>query len=110
MSLLAGLSQQGDSIAAHNADQAAHLNIVTTTPGSKVQLTTADSPIQRMKPTTDIDVQTPALGTAQWYFLICHGGAANTLTIKKPDGTALATLIAGAAIRVSYDGTDVFLC
>ena len=98
------------SITAHNDDAAAHLHIVTTTPSSKVTLTTADSPLQRIKPSGDIDVETPALGAAQWYFLICHGGTANRLTVKKPDSTVLAILIAGAAIRVSYDGTEVFLC
>lgn len=95
---------------AHNSDPQAHLNIVTTSPGAKVTLTMADSPLQRIKPTANIDVETPALGTAQWYFLLCHGGTANQLTVKKPDGTVLATLIAGAATRVSYDGADVFLC
>ena len=106
----AAAAQAASAPASHLTAPNAHLNIVTTTPGSKVTLTTANSPLQRMKPTTNIDVETPALGTAQWYFLICNGGAANTLTIKKPDGTALATLIAGAAIQMSYDGTDVFLC
>ena len=102
--------QVAAATAAHNAAPGAHLHIVTTTPSSKVTLTTADSPLQRIKPSGNIDVETPALGAAQWYFLICHGGTANRLTVKKPDSTVLAILIAGAAIRVSYDGTEVFLC
>ena len=68
MSLLAGLSQQGDSIAVHNASAAAHLNIVRRTLSGNLVLTAADLPQQKIIPDADRDVTLPAESTAQWMF------------------------------------------
>ena len=105
MSLLAGLSQQGDSIAAHNAAASAHLNIQRRTLAADLTLTATDQPHQRIVPDADRDVTLPAeTAGVQWQFLLRHAGAAYTITVKRASGTAVATLIVGSPIVVSWDG------
>ena len=109
-SLLAGPSQQGDSISAHNADPAAHLNIVRRTLAGNLVLTAADLPQQKIIPDADRDVTLPAESTAQWMFEICHGGAAYVITLKRAGGTTVASLIPGSPVVVAWDGVAFGMC
>ena len=111
MSLLAGLSQQGDSIAAHNAGAAAHLSIQRRTLTGNLVLTAANLPQQKVIPDADRDVTLPAeVAGVQWIFEICHGGAAYVVTVKRASGTAVATLIVGSVVVVSWDGVAFGIC
>lgn len=110
MSLLAGLSQQGDSIPAHNADPAAHLNIVRRTLAGNLVLTAADQQHQRIIPDADRDVILPAEGTGQWSFLLCHAGAAYNLTVKRAGGTVVGVMIPGSPLAVAWDGVAFGMC
>lgn len=110
MSLLAGLSQQGDTVLTHNTDPAAHLNIVRRTLAGNLVLTAADLPRQKVIPDADRDVTLPAESTAQWMFEICHGGAAYVITLKRADGTTVASLIPGSPVVVAWDGVAFGMC
>ena len=110
MSLLAGLSQQGDSISAHNAAASAHLNIVRRTLAANLTLTAADSSQQKILPDADRDVTLPAEGSGQWLFVLCHGGTTHTVTVRRSGGTAVASLVAGSVVIVAWDGTDISIC
>ena len=90
---------------AHNTDSVAHLNIVRRTLSGNLVLTVADMPQQRIVPDADRDVTLPAeVAGVQWIFEICHGGAAYVVTVKRASGTAVATLIVGSVVVVSWDG------
>ena len=100
----------GISIDAHNSDPAAHLNIVRRTLTGNLTLTVADKPHQRIVPDADRDVILPAESTGQWKFLLCHAGAAYTLTVKRAGGTVVGVMIPGAPLAVAWDGTAIGLC
>ena len=111
MSLLAGLSQQGDSIAAHNSDPAAHLNWQRRAITANLTLTAADSPQQNVSSDAARDINLPAESTAQWHFHI-HNYGNFALTVKRAGGTTVATLstgYGGGSVLVSYDGTLGFV-
>lgn len=96
--------------AAHNADPAAHLNIVRRTLAGNLVLTAADLPQQKIIPDADRDVTLPAESTAQWMFEICHGGAAYVITLKRAGGTVVAVLVPGGMTVVAWDGTAFGSC
>ena len=98
------------TIAAHNSDPAAHLNIVRRTLTGNLTLTVADKPHQRIVPDADRDVILPDESTGQWKFLLCHAGAAYTLTVKRAGGTVVGVMIPGAPLAVAWDGTAIGLC
>ena len=104
MSLLAGLSQQGDSITAHNADAGAHLNIVSRSITANLAITAADFPNQRITSDAARDVTLPAELTAAWQFLLVNSGAMYTLTIKRAGGTTVGGIIPGGMLLVEWDG------
>ena len=108
--LASNLITPAASTAAHNADPAAHLNIVRRTLTGNLTLTTADAPSQRIIPDADRDVTLPAESTAQWMFEICHGGAAYVITLKRAGGTTVASLISGAPVVVAWDGVAFGMC
>ena len=96
--------------AAHNADPAAHLNIVRRTLTGNLVLTAADLPQQKIIPDADRDVTLPAESTAQWMFEICHGGAAYVITLKRAGGTVVAVLVPGGVTVVAWDGVAFGSC
>ena len=96
--------------AAHNADPAAHLNIVRRTLAGNLVLTAADLPQQKIIPDADRDVTLPAESTEQWMFEICHGGAAYVITLKRAGGTTVASLIPGSTVVVAWDGVAFGMC
>ena len=98
------------TVLAHNADAAAHLNIVRRTLSANLVLTAADLPQQKIIPDADRDVTLPTESTAQWMFEICHGGAAYVVTLKRANGTVVAVLVPGAPIVVSWDGVAFGMC
>ena len=93
------------AVIAHNGDAAAHLNIQRRTLTGNLVLTAANLPQQKVIPDADRDVTLPAeVAGVQWIFEICHGGAAYVVTVKRASGTAVATLIVGSVVVVSWDG------
>ena len=98
------------STAAHNADPAAHLNIVRRTLAGNLVLTAADLPWQKVIPDADRDVVLPAEGATQWLFEICHGGAAYVLTVRRAAGTVVAVLVPGGVTVVAWDGVAFGSC
>ena len=102
--------QVAASTAAHNADPAAHLNIVRRTLAGNLVLTAADLPQQKIIPDADRDVTLPAESTEQWMFEICHGGAAYVITLKRAGGTTVASLIPGSTVVVAWDGVAFGMC
>lgn len=105
-----GLASNLITPATHNADPAAHLNIVRRTLAGNLVLTAADLPQQKIIPDADRDVTLPAESTAQWMFEICHGGAAYVITLKRAGGTTVASLISGAPVVVAWDGVAFGMC
>lgn len=105
-----GLASNLITPAAHNADPAAHLNIVRRTLAGNLVLTAADLPRQKVIPDADRNVTLPAESTAQWMFEICHGGAAYVITLKRAGGTTVASLIPGSPVVVAWDGVAFGMC
>ena len=99
-----GLASNLITAASHLTAPDAHLNIVRRTLAGNLTLTTADAPSQRIIPDADRDVTLPAEGAGQWEFKVCHAGASYTITVKRASGTAVATLIIGSVVVVSWDG------
>ena len=96
---------------AHNSDAAAHLSIQRRTLTGNLVLTAANLPQQKVIPDADRDVTLPAeVAGVQWIFEICHGGAAYVVTVKRASGTAVATLIVGSVVVVSWDGVAFGIC
>ena len=89
---------------AHNADPAAHRNIVRRTTTDNVTLTTADYEHQRFVLDADRDITLPAESTAQWRFLLVNTGAAYTATVKRAGGTLVGSIIPGGSMLVAWDG------
>ena len=98
------------AVTAHNADPAAHLNIIRRTLSANLTLASADPQHQRIIPDADRDVTLPAESTAQWRFLLCHAGASYNITIKRAGGTAVGVLIPGSVSAVAWDGTGFGVC
>jgi len=98
------------AVAGHDASPSAHLNIQRRTLTGNLVLTTADLPLQRILPDADRDVTLPAEGATQWRFEICHGGSANTVTVKRAGSTVVASLIAGSPVVVAWDGVAFGIC
>ena len=94
---------------AHNDDAAAHLVIARRTLAGNLVLTGADSPQQVVIPDADRDVTLPSEGATQWQFLLRHGGAGYTLTIRRANATAVATLIVGSPVSVAWDGVGLHI-
>ena len=98
------------AVLAHNADAAAHLNIVRRTLSGNLMLTAADQQHQHIIPDADRDVTLPAESAAQWYFLLCHAGAGYNLTIKRAGGTTVGVVIPSGVIACAWDGTGFGMC
>ena len=98
------------AVAGHDASPTAHLSIQRRTLTGNLVLTAADLPLQRILPDADRDVTLPAEGATQWRFEICHGGSANTVTVKRAGGTVVASLIVGSPVVVAWDGVDFGIC
>lgn len=99
------------TIPEHNADPAAHLNIVRRTLAGNLTVTAADYAHQRIIPDADRDVILPAetAGT-QWRFLLCHAGPSFVLTVKRAGGTTVGVIIPSGAISAAWDGTAFGIC
>lgn len=98
------------AVAGHDASPTAHLNIQRRTLTDNLVLTAVDLPLQRILPDADRDVTLPAEGATQWRFEICHGGSANTVTVKRAGGSAVASLIVGSPVVVAWDGVAFGIC
>ena len=98
------------AVAGHDSSATAHLSIQRRTLTGNLVLTTADLPQQKIIPDAARDVMLPAEGATQWRFEICHGGSANTVTVKRAGGTVVASLIAGSPVVVAWDGVAFGFC